>query len=206
MLSHVAQSAGPPETDCQAADEPPASEPTRGRNRERVLLSAEAVFAEQGLAVPIDEIARHAGVGVGTVYRHFPTKEALYEAIVVRHVDALAAMARAERTDCEAGAVFFEFLSRIATEAHSKRDLTEALASAGVDVKAIADSAFSDLRSAVGTLLTKAQQCGSVRSDVAPDEVFALVGGVCMGAGHDGAPPVNRMVALVCDALRPPAR
>jgi len=205
MSSDVAQSAGLPETDCQS-DEGPRIRADARRNRERVLLSAEAVFAEQGLAVPVDEIARHAGVGVGTVYRHFPTKEALYEAIVVRHVDALAAMARSERTDCEAGAAFFEFLSRIATEAQSKRDLTEALASAGVDVKAIADRAFSELRAAVGTLLTKAQQCGSVRGDVALDEVFALVGGACMGADHDGAPPVNRMVALVCDALRPPAR
>ncbi len=175
------------------------------RNRERVLQSAEAVFAKQGLAVPIDVIARDAGVGVGTVYRHFPTKEALYEAIVVRHVAALAALARCEAAGVQPGAAFFDFLGRIASEAMTKRDLTEALANAGVDVKAVAEEAFGDLKAAVGSLLERAQKCGSVRSDVSIDEVFALVGSACMGSDHQGAPPAVRMVGLVCDALRPPA-
>ena len=59
------------------------------RNRAKVLEAAEEVFASEGLAVPIDEVARRAGVGVGTVYRHFPTKEALFEAIVVARLEAL---------------------------------------------------------------------------------------------------------------------
>jgi AcrR family transcriptional regulator len=175
------------------------------RNRERVLQSAETIFAKQGLAVPIDEIARDAGVGVGTVYRHFPTKEALYEAIVVRHLTALAALARCEAAGVQPGPAFFDFLGRVASEAMTKRDLTEALANAGVDVKAVAEEAFADLKTAVGALLERAQKCGSVRSDVSIDEVFALVGGACTSSEHQGAPPAVRMVGLVCDALRPPA-
>jgi AcrR family transcriptional regulator len=204
MSSDVTQPAVPAGAAARSEDVPHMRADAR-RNRERVLASAEAVFAEQGLTVPIDEIARHAGVGVGTLYRHFPTKEALYEAIVVRHVDALVAIARAEQPDREAGAAFFEFLGRVATEAADKRDVTEALASAGVDVKAVLGSAFSELREAVSTLLARAQQCGSVREDVSVDEVFALVSGACMSSEHEGAPPASRMVGLVCDALRPPA-
>ena len=61
------------------------------RNRELILAAADAAFADEGLAVPVDEIARRAGVGAGTLYRHFPTKEALFEAVLVAHMDALAA-------------------------------------------------------------------------------------------------------------------
>ncbi|HEX4865705.1 MAG TPA: helix-turn-helix domain-containing protein, partial [Acidimicrobiales bacterium] len=71
------------------------------RNRELILAAADKAFAEEGLGVPVDEIARRAGVGAGTLYRHFPTKEALFEAVLVAHLDGITERARAlaERED-----------------------------------------------------------------------------------------------------------
>src|SRR5438105_699085 len=77
------------------------------RNRQRVLEAAEAVLATHGLAAPIDEIARAAGVGVGTVYRHFPTKEALLEAIVLSHLEPILAEVRSLLTAADPGGALF---------------------------------------------------------------------------------------------------
>src|SRR5258706_15826829 len=80
------------------------------RNRQRVLTVAESVFAKEGLTVPIDVVAARAGIGVGTVYRHFPTKEALFAAIVTDRVEALAADARQALEEDDPGAALFAFL------------------------------------------------------------------------------------------------
>lgn len=175
------------------------------RNREKVLAAAEAVFAEQGVAVPIDEVARSAGVGVGTVYRHFPTKEVLFEAIVVRHLRGLATRADGLLSAEDPGAAFFGFLSQVAKEATLKRDLTEALSGAGVDLKAAASDDFARLRAALANLLERAQATGQVRADVAVDDVLVLVSGTCMAAGHAAGAPAERLVGLICDGLRAPA-
>ena len=83
------------------------------RNRARVLEVAQQVFAEEGLAVPIDEIARRAGVGVGTVYRHFPTKDALFEAIIVERLCAVGEAARELARRPGAGRAFFGFFDDV---------------------------------------------------------------------------------------------
>ena len=77
------------------------------RNRQRVLDAATAAFATEGVAVPVDEIARRAGVGAGTVYRHFPTKEALVEAIVLSRVEWLIGEARVLAGTDDPGTAFF---------------------------------------------------------------------------------------------------
>src|SRR5579859_3112251 len=97
------------------------------RNRQRVLEVAQAVFAAEGLAVPIDEIARRAGLGVGTLYRHFPTKEALFEAIVIDRMGALV--------DADAGEAFFAVLGRVIEEGAVKKDFIDALSAMSTDVK-----------------------------------------------------------------------
>src|SRR5262249_36623199 len=86
------------------------------RNRQPVLEVAQAVFASEGLAVPIDEIARRAGLGVGTLYRHFATKEALYEAILVNRMQALVEEARAAAGAEDPGEAFFEIIGRFIEE------------------------------------------------------------------------------------------
>ena len=86
------------------------------RNRERVLDAARTAFAADGLSVSLDEIARRAGVGPGTLYRHFPTKEALIEAVVQDRLCRLAAEGAALRDSRDPGAAFFEFIERRADE------------------------------------------------------------------------------------------
>src|SRR5262245_28258757 len=87
------------------------------RNRDRVLEAARRAFAEQGYAVPLDEIAAAAGVGPGTVYRHFPTKEALFEAVSVANVQDLAADARARAEAADPGSALAGFLDRLTEQA-----------------------------------------------------------------------------------------
>jgi AcrR family transcriptional regulator len=174
------------------------------RNRARVLEVAVEVFATEGLSVPIHEIARRAGVGTGTVSRHFPTKEALYQAIVLdvtkRLVDKAGTLAAAE----DPGAAFFEFFAVLARTGADNRGLAEALAGAGFDVESAAAAADSDqdLIGAIRGLLVRAQQAGAVRPDVQAADVKALLVG-CHARSGDPA-TLDRMIAIATTGLRPP--
>src|SRR5262245_61907213 len=107
------------------------------RNRARVLEVAYETFAADGLGVPIDEIARRAGVGAGTVYRHFPTKEDLYRAVVEDRIRSIADMGRALLVEGKPGEALFTFLrSMVLLWGATDRGLSEALAGLGIDVKA----------------------------------------------------------------------
>src|SRR5262249_14677481 len=137
-------------------DEPAgAARPLRAdarRNREKVLRAARDAFAASGFGVPLDEIAARAGVGPGTVYRHFPTKEALFEAVVQARLEDLIADARSRSGAGDPGGAFFGFLARIRQEARAKRDLPDAIAIPG-PLQAI-------FHEALATLLSRAQQAG----------------------------------------------
>jgi AcrR family transcriptional regulator len=178
------------------------------RNRQRVLQVAQEVFATEGLAVPIDEIARRAGLGVGTLYRHFPTKEALFEAIVVGRMEQLVDEALAAAKARDRGAAFFGFLTRMVEEGAAKKDFLNALAGTGVDLHRVA-AIKQRMRRALAVLLERAQAAGAVRDDVGAADVLTLVMGT-MGAAdrHGAAPPErNRLLAVILDGLRPrPAR
>jgi AcrR family transcriptional regulator len=162
------------------------------------------VFGSKGLSVPIDDIAEHAGVGVGTIYRHFPTKEALFEAIVLSHFERLVDDARSRGGNEDAAEALFGFLAELVAAGVDKRDLAEALAGAGIDVKATAGSLKLELEDAIEQLLVRAQHDGSIRSDVSIADLMALVAGACMTAERfgSGACSPGRMLAVVCDGLR----
>src|SRR5579859_6404710 len=151
--------ARPLRADASGARLPPAEagRPLRAdavRNRENVLRAARDAFAESGYGVPLDEIAARAGVGPGTVYRHFPTKEALFEAVVTARVQDLVADARARADAADPGDAFFGFLARIAAESAAKRDLPDAISITG--------SLREDLLAALDVLLGRAQRADAV--------------------------------------------
>jgi AcrR family transcriptional regulator len=190
------------------ADEAPRMMRTDAvKNRQRILDAAEEVFAAEGVAVPIDVVAERAGLGVGTLYRHFPNKEALLEAIVVDRITQLVATAREYELAEDPGQALFSFLQEFASQASAKRDLFEALGSAGIDLKARCAELFEDLMRSVDVLLGRAIAVGAVRGDVPANEIVGLIVGTCHAAGDSGVTDagLGRMVAVVLDGLRPAA-
>lgn len=174
------------------------------RNRDRVLTAAREAFAAEGVAVPLDEIARRAGVGAGTVYRHFPTKEALFAAVLAEHTQALVEQARAAATADDAGGAFFGFLSTLSTTAATKKDLVNALAVADADLAGAVAAPTDELNSALAVLLRRAQDAGAVRADVTSTDLTALLKGSMLaiqGAG-DEQRLRERLFAIISDGLR----
>ncbi|MFI6301089.1 TetR/AcrR family transcriptional regulator [Amycolatopsis thailandensis] len=168
------------------------------RNRAKVLAAAEEAFAVDGLAVPLDEIARIAGVGAGTVYRHFPSKEALFQAVVLDRVEQFAQEARDLLTAEEPGEAFFGFFKRVVQQASRNRALCDALAeTTGSAFKA---SAGNDFRVASQALLTRAQAAGAVREDIDGDDLRALIAG-CLAAERYSLEE-RHLVRIVVDGLR----
>jgi AcrR family transcriptional regulator len=174
------------------------------RNRQRVLDVAFAVFAAEGLAVPVHEIARRAGVGTGTVSRHFPTKEALFQAVFIDRVERLDGRARALAAAADPGAAFMEFFALLVAEGAANRGLAEALAGAGFDLEAAASGADHDIMGALRGLLARAQRAGAVRDDVQIADVKALLAG-CLARERDAADAAgrDRVIAIVSQGLRP---
>jgi AcrR family transcriptional regulator len=194
------------------AGEPPAVAPAGSgrplradarRNRTRVLEVAFQAFAAEGLSVSVHEIARRAGVGAGTVSRHFPTKEALFQAVLLSRVDWLMAQARRLDPAADPGPAFFEFFSVLVEEGAANRGMADALAGAGYDVEAAASSGDRDVMGALGCLLTRAQQAGAVRDDIEIADLKALIEGCLARERHATDPAARqRMVAVACDGLR----
>jgi AcrR family transcriptional regulator len=175
------------------------------KNRQRILDAAEEIFAAEGVAVPIDAVAERAGLGVGTLYRHFPNKEALLEAIVVDRISALVATAKEFELAEDPGQALFSFLEEFARQAAAKRDLFEALGSAGIDLKARCADLFEELMRSVDVLLSRSVAVRAVRDDVPANEIVGLIVGTCHAAGDSGVTDagLGRMVSVVLDGLRP---
>jgi AcrR family transcriptional regulator len=184
-------------------DAPPLRADAR-RNRARILEVAREVFASEGLAVPIDTVAARAGIGVGTVYRHFPTKEALFAAIVMDRVQELAADARSALADDDPGEAFYRFLRMLAERSATDMALADAFAAAGIDIKSSLGVCKQDLSAAIDDLLERAQAAGAVRPDVSVADVFALLSSTSIACGRQGlADASERLVGVVLDGLRP---
>jgi AcrR family transcriptional regulator len=172
------------------------------RNRARVLEVAYDTFAAEGLGVPIDEIARRAGVGAGTVYRHFPTKEDLYRAVIEDRITRIVADGRELLASTDPGDALYAFLrSMVLQWGATDRGLAEALAGLGVDVKTAVPDAEEAFLGLLGDLLRAAQQAGTVRRDLDVRDVKALmVGAQAIQAYNDEA--AERLTEVVLDGLR----
>lgn len=172
------------------------------RNQERVLAAAEEAFATYGMSVPVDEIARRAGLGVGTVYRHFPTKAALLEAVVRAHLTKFVERAKQLCQRPDATEALFTLVAELVQLAVDKKDLVEEMAQAGVAKEAIHATAKEELDGVISELWRRAQQEGSVRADLEPDDLGALISATCMAADHRGRAATVRLVGVMCDGLR----
>ena len=152
------------------------------RNRARVLTAAGDAVAAKGTAVSTEEIARAAGVGIGTVFRHFPTKEALLEAVFVERLTRFAAEADELAAGTDPRAALFEVLTRAVDTYATKHAIADALSAAGVDATPLASLAGRTLLATLGRLLAAAQEAGTVRADIRPDDLIALLVGTLRAA------------------------
>jgi AcrR family transcriptional regulator len=173
------------------------------RNRARVLEVAAEVFAAEGLSVPVHEIARRAGVGTGTVSRHFPTKEELFAAVLLDRMRQLTGQADALAGAHDAATAFFTFFATLVHEGAAHRGLAEALAGTGYDVETAAARDGYDVSGRLRAMLSRAQQAGAVRADVTYPDVKALMAG-CLSRDADDTDgtALSRLVTVVCEGLR----
>jgi AcrR family transcriptional regulator len=169
------------------------------RNIDAVLEASKEAFAESGVHAPVREIAARAGVGVGTVYRHFPRRSDLVTAVFRHEVDAcvdLVPTLVAEHEPSEALTLWLQsYTSLVAT----KRGLAAALSSESPAFEALPACFLEPLLPALGTLLENASSAGQIRDDVAPADLLQAVASLCAAADAD---QTRRMVALLIDGLR----
>jgi AcrR family transcriptional regulator len=192
-------------TQTQTPPATPARSPRAdaARNRARVLAAAKEVFEAEGLSVSVDEIARRAGVGVGTLYRHFPTKKALFEAIVSddlqSFVDAADRLLVAEHP----GEALYSFLMLVVDHSETSAAIKDALGGVYA-IDRYAHDIVRAIEDAVARMLERAQAAGEARNDVTAPEVLALIAAVYHSAPRTerGGVSCSKLVAVICDGLR----
>jgi AcrR family transcriptional regulator len=177
------------------------------RNRERVLEAAKAVFSAGGPDASLEAVAKRAGVGIGTLYRHFPTREALFEAVYRREVQQLSelpdqlkgeaapveALRRWLRSNVEFVATKKGMLAALALTVHSSSDLYA--------------HTFERLTKAVGALLDRAVAAGEIRADISPEDLLRALVGMCYMHDQPGwQKSVLRLVDVFVDGLRTQTR
>ncbi len=171
------------------------------RNLELVLEAASQAFAEHGPDVSVDEIARRAGVGHGTVFRRFPTKDALMAAVLALRLDELAASAEELLAEADAGAAFEQFVWRAADCCGRDRALFDGVPRC--ESFAEVAEAKQRLHGNVEQLIARAQAEGSLRDDVGSDDVSALVGSAMLASTHAESPDAwRRYIGVILDGLR----
>jgi AcrR family transcriptional regulator len=187
------------------APEPRPMRADAQRNYTRLLEAASAAFVEHGADdVSLEEIARRAGVGIGTLYRHFPTRQALLEAVYTGQVESLSARAEELLRAESPGDALAEWLRAMVKFSSTKKSMTSALLTTlGTDSELLSSCA-KQIKGAAESLLTRAQQAGVVRQDVQAGDVMRLVHAVNIATEKAPDPgQADRMLALVLDGLRP---
>ena len=189
--------------------DPPKKRADAQRNIEALLHAAMTVFARDGVDAGARQIAEEAGVGVGTLYRHFPQRSDLIIAVFRREVDACADAAVALAADHPPGEALARWIQRFVDLISTKRGLGAALHSGDASYAPLPDYFNDRLRPTMRMLLTAAQATGEVRSGLDPDDLLTAVASLCgPRPGTDPEHP-RRMVALLIDGLRsgptPPA-
>jgi AcrR family transcriptional regulator len=173
------------------------------RNRERVLESAKTVFSAGGPDASLEAVARHAGVGIGTLYRHFPTREALFEAVYRREVEQLTALAEQLKGDVAPVDALRRWLRSNVEFVATKKGMSAALALAAYKPSELTAYSFDHLTKAVGALLDRAVAAGEIRSDIGADDVLRALVGMCYMHDQPGwQSTVLRLLDVFVDGLR----
>jgi AcrR family transcriptional regulator len=172
------------------------------RNIDALLEAAKAVFATSGVDAPAKEIADLAGVGVGTLYRHFPQRSDLVKAVFQREVDACADAAPTLAAANDPAVALAKWLHRYTQFLATKRGLAAALHSGDPAFDALPGYFAAHLEPALGSLLTAAAASGEIRADISPRELLHAVATLSMPGPGEGVAYSQRMVALLMDGLR----
>ncbi len=149
------------------------------RNRDRLLQAAREVFGTGRAEASLEAVARQAGVGIGTLYRHFPTREALFEAVYRHEVDQLAALAGTLAKEAGPVEALRQWLQAQVQLVATKKGMLAALALAAHAPADLYTYSFERLTAAIGTLLNRAVEAGELRSDVSAEEILRALIGMC---------------------------
>ncbi|MEV0826789.1 TetR/AcrR family transcriptional regulator [Nonomuraea rubra] len=184
----------------------PAGQPVRRdarRNRDKLIAAAQAAFTAADGPVTLEAIARQAGVGIGTLYRHFPTREDLVDAVYAAELDAVTASVPALLEQHPADVALRAWMGRYATFVATKRGMTDTLR-AGFASGRIAPPSRERVTTTIATFLERGAATGTLRAEVDPDDVTTLLIGVFLAiASGASQEQTGRLLDLLTDALRP---
>ena len=173
------------------------------RNHERVLEAAKAVFSAGGPDASLEAVARRAGVGIGTLYRHFPTREALFEAVYRREVEQLVDLAEQLKADLAPADALRRWLRSTVAFVATKKGMVAALALAAHSPSELYAYSFERLTKAVGVLLDRAVAAGEIRPDISPEDLIRALVGMCYLHDQPGwQASVLRLLEVFVDGLR----
>jgi AcrR family transcriptional regulator len=173
------------------------------RNRERVLEAAKAVFSAGGPDASLEAVAKRAGVGIGTLYRHFPTREALFEAVYRREVQQLGELAEQLKSEASPVDALRRWLRSNVELVATKKGMLAALELTVHGSSELYAHTFERLTKAVGALLDRAVAAGEIRADISPEDLLRALVGMCYMHDQPGwQKSVVRLVDVFVDGLR----
>jgi AcrR family transcriptional regulator len=193
--------------DQKTLDKRPSRKPRTDalRNRERVLEAARTVFSAGGPEATLEAVARTAGVGIGTLYRHFPTREALFEAVYRHEVQQLADLAERLKKEAPPIEALRQWMRSIVKFVATKKGMSTALALAIAKDSDLVSSSSKQLARAIGLLLEPGIAAGEIRSDVSAEDLLRAIVGMCYTHDQPGwQKNVLRLVDIFVDGLRNP--
>lgn len=175
------------------------------RNRERLMETAKAAFADVGADVSLDEIARRAGVGIGTLYRHFPTRDAIVEAVYRREVEQLAGSATRLLRSLSPGEALHEWMRLFVDYIATKKVMASAIGSIVGGATELYAFSGAQITGAMSLLVARAAAIGDIRPDVDPNDLLrALVGFTYGNASLGWQASALRLIDILMDGLRLP--
>jgi AcrR family transcriptional regulator len=186
--------------DSVSADRRPRADAVR--NRDLLLTAASDAFAARGADVPLEDIARNAGVGIGTLYRHFPTRDALIEAVYRHEVDVLCERADQLLETMPPEQALAEWMQLFVRHVATKKGMLSALKPLLSSNQSFSDQTKGRAQAAASKLLEAGIAAGTIRADVDGGDLLRAVGGICMSTDQERSEASERLVGLLFDGLR----